>query len=577
MKKPMTTGRQKDVSTQSGFSIIEVLVSIALIAILVGGLTAGLITSLRASTEANSLARANVLLTSFEETLQQLEYRDCSAGDLAAVYTQAFADYESSLPLHRRVVNDSGYVSASIVSVDTAGGCVDGSTDSGKQTLELEITYRDTIRSGSIVKRDPTPPDGPKADFDATLLSSPGDPLGIIVMHASKSTPRATLFEYRWDCGDHGAPGDPANTVIVVATHDDPAARCDYNATAVDVDYDIRLTVLDTEGVTNSVSKTVTIPAATAPRLPPVAVIQTTCGGTSPCPSGAGPLTVQFDGSSSNSLEGSIVSYEWDFGDPLSGSGNTSSSVTGNHSYTRDQVHTVTLTVTDDIGLTGTATYDIDVEVPGPPLPVAVISRSPNPAAKAVGAYPPVSITFDGGGSHDDSGQPVSSYFWEFLDDGTTAGGPNPTKAFHAGTYTVRLTVADSGGTSASTEQTFTVSEFDKPVDFRLTDAEGELADHGRFFFAWTNGPASEGDVVKLEITVQATAGCIAFGTKTRTVNAGAPGTTQAYTWVQTWPFSNVCVGSQYQTRARTVRNPDGPNPEYSPYTPWQAFWVTHS
>ena len=119
-----------------------------IIALLVGALTTGLITTMRSAASANEIARSNVLLTSFEETLEQIDYRPCTDGDLVAVYTAAFNAYESSLPAAQRIVGPSGQVSATIVSADTHGGCSGGSADSGQQTLGIEVTYRGTTRVG---------------------------------------------------------------------------------------------------------------------------------------------------------------------------------------------------------------------------------------------------------------------------------------------------------------------------------------------------------------------------------------------------------------------------------------------
>lgn len=65
---------------------------------------------------------------------------------------------------------------------------------------------------------------------------------------------------------------------------------------------------------------------------------------------------VFFDGSGSYDPDGSIVSYHWNFGDGTSGSG-----VTTSHMYSTANVYTVTLTVTDNDGLTGTDTAVITV------------------------------------------------------------------------------------------------------------------------------------------------------------------------------------------------------------------------
>jgi PKD repeat protein len=66
--------------------------------------------------------------------------------------------------------------------------------------------------------------------------------------------------------------------------------------------------------------------------------------------------TVDFDASASYDPDGTIASYTWDFGDATTGSG-----MTTNHIYTSADTYTVTLTVTDNDGLSDTATQDITV------------------------------------------------------------------------------------------------------------------------------------------------------------------------------------------------------------------------
>ena len=54
---------------------------------------------------------------------------------------------------------------------------------------------------------------------------------------------------------------------------------------------------------------------------------------------------VQFDGTGSSDPDGTIVAYDWDFGD-----GNTATGATPSHTYAAAGNYTVTLTVTDDGG-----------------------------------------------------------------------------------------------------------------------------------------------------------------------------------------------------------------------------------
>ncbi|RED58019.1 S8 family serine peptidase [Cohnella lupini] len=85
------------------------------------------------------------------------------------------------------------------------------------------------------------------------------------------------------------------------------------------------------------------------PNIAPVAVIQ-------------GPNEAQrkrdvtFDGTASYDADGSIVSYQWEFGDSSTGSGETAV-----HSYKKKGSYTVELTVTDDQGATNTKTFTIRI------------------------------------------------------------------------------------------------------------------------------------------------------------------------------------------------------------------------
>lgn len=72
--------------------------------------------------------------------------------------------------------------------------------------------------------------------------------------------------------------------------------------------------------------------------------------------SGTAPFTVNFDASLSSDPDGSIVSYEWDFGDNNKASGSKVQ-----HTFTSPGTYTVTLKVTDNLGAVSTKTMEIKV------------------------------------------------------------------------------------------------------------------------------------------------------------------------------------------------------------------------
>jgi len=64
-----------------------------------------------------------------------------------------------------------------------------------------------------------------------------------------------------------------------------------------------------------------------------------------------------FDGSGSSDSDGSIVNYSWDFGDGSS----AGTGVTTSHVYSQTGTYTVTLTVTDNGGLTNSVTHQVTI------------------------------------------------------------------------------------------------------------------------------------------------------------------------------------------------------------------------
>ena len=275
--------------------------------------------------------------------------------------------------------------------------------------------------------------------------------------------PDGTIVSYAWIFGD----GDTNST---------PAPSHVYNTVG---NYTAFLTVTDDDGDTNSDSVTITV-LEPVPNQDPIALI-------SAIPtSGEIPLDVSFDGSLSYDGDGTIVSYQWDFGD-----GNIASGISTAHTFTVAGNYTAWLTVTDDDGATASEAELITVTEPVPNIPpVAIILAAP------VNGDAPLSVDFDASNSYDlDGTGEITAYDWDF-GDGNTGSGIYPSHVYTSvGNFTAILTVTDGeGGTGADTVA-ITVSEPPPPPE---TDylANGEIAGAGTvtgdFTATWADDAVSQ-------------------------------------------------------------------------------------
>ena len=203
------------------------------------------------------------------------------------------------------------------------------------------------------------------------------------------SDPAGAITDYSWDFGD-GQTFDAGTSATT--THP-------YTTRGV---YHVTLTITNNSGQTDQVEHDVTVDSA------PTAAFST--------PAGAQALgtSLGFDASASAAAAGgSITSYSWNFGDGAAGTG-----VTPNHRYNSPGHYTVSLTVTDELGLTNTTTHQVTVDA----APAASFSAAPSPAT--VGP----SVAFDGSGASDTLGA-ITSYSWEF-GDGAIGSGPAPSHPY---------------------------------------------------------------------------------------------------------------------------------------------------
>ncbi len=155
--------------------------------------------------------------------------------------------------------------------------------------------------------------------------------------------------------------------------------------------------------------------------------------------SGDVPLLVTFSSAGSMDMDGSIVSYGWDFGD-----GTGSSDANPSHTYTSGGPFVVTLTVTDDLGAQTTTTVFVKALNPNQ-LPVA------NASADPIEGIPPFNVVFDATGSYDLDGW-LGNFHWTFSDGGEYWGNIAYATVYTTDPFTATLTVFDNrNGTGTAT------------------------------------------------------------------------------------------------------------------------------
>jgi PKD repeat protein/uncharacterized protein YraI len=272
-------------------------------------------------------------------------------------------------------------------------------TTPGDYEVMLTVTddkgRSDTTEHQITIIGAPVAPEGPKA-----LITSPdqgivGQP---IVFDSSQSQSTHPIASSVWQFGD----GTTANAVVVNKTYFAPGV------------YNVVLTLTDSQGLQGSTSKQITIngaevgetptaaaPTATLPQeatdtpvpeatdtpvpavtdtpmpqvtdtpvpedtptpgqsVPPTPIISASVEGQLVAP--GSPVTAQvgqtitFDGSPSQSGSSPIAGYGWDFGD-----GNTGTGATVNHAYSNQGGFQVTLTVTDQNGVSNTEILGVQI------------------------------------------------------------------------------------------------------------------------------------------------------------------------------------------------------------------------
>jgi len=155
---------------------------------------------------------------------------------------------------------------------------------------------------------------------------------------------------------------------------------------------------------------------------------------------------VSFSSAGSVDADGSIVAYNWDFGD-----GGTSVEANPSYAYANSGTFTAKLTVTDNDNNQSSDSSLVNISASNE-APVAQVN---GPFEEFVNT----AIAFSSVGSIDNDGT-ITSYYWNF-GDGNSSTLANPTHTYQsAGSYPVELTVTDNDNAASSVSTTAVI----KPI-----------------------------------------------------------------------------------------------------------------
>ncbi|MCS3800028.1 PKD domain-containing protein [Niastella sp. OAS944] len=193
--------------------------------------------------------------------------------------------------------------------------------------------------------------------------------------------------------------------------------------------YTVKLVVRNADGTTG-ITKTNYITVYPAPTASFLANITTGCV----------PVNIQFN-DASTSPSGSIVSWEWDFGD-----GGKSTAQNPQHTYTNTGFYTVTLTVTSSTGCKNILSVGRYIRI------VSGVKAEFEPG-KSLTCQPPYNITY----INNSSGPGNMTFQWD-LGNGNSSTLSAPSTTYPAGTYNVSLTATSEFGCSNTITKPITFS-----------------------------------------------------------------------------------------------------------------------
>ena len=161
---------------------------------------------------------------------------------------------------------------------------------------------------------------------------------------------------------------------------------------------------------------------------------------------------ITFEGTASYDPDGTVVSYSWAFGDGATGTGSVAT-----HSYSPAKTYTVTLTVTDNGGVTGSTTAQVTI-TDRPP----VVSFTPSPTTANTGQTITLTIySFDPDGTISttrvDWGDTITQLYSGAITSATHS--YSSTGSTTSQIFTIVVTATDNNASYTSTSSQVTIND----------------------------------------------------------------------------------------------------------------------
>lgn len=327
---------------------------------------------------------------------------------------------------------------------------VDDGTPGEGGTNEATVRIITTLGTGGAVKID---------QVTATPSSGPS-PL-IVSFSASATSQNPGTLSFRWELDEVGTLKFGRNVMNEY-----------INDTDEPITVNPKLIVSDETGAQAVQILTITVlpVGSTGPMDDPnlVAKLKVVCAANiseRDCVTGEAPFTVQFSTEESAALDGSAITVEVDFGDGTPANPTLAGGVVSHTYMEPGEYEAFSLTVAED----GRQEMSNRIKI--------TVTESAEPVASIfvddLKGIAPFKVTFDGTGSFDPEGQPLT-HTWNFGDGTPAASGPVVNHTFNApAVYKVLLTVRDTSGATGDFEVEITVELADGMTPDGLPDVNG--------------------------------------------------------------------------------------------------------